>query len=370
MSEESTSNAKKSRSLSDAERRLLRRQKRILNNANDRLGRITSTHSSSSLNTEPSSTLTSRSVSPQPSLTSSPITYEAPDSIFSSRKNTGNFESLPPPLYSDSPLQPSPDRQTFTPLIRINNDTDPQKLFLQQDRENPSFSASTSDDDRNGYFENNEHSRRKLTNLDPANSSSASLASISPEDLTIYDEINNYCQQQQQQHTIQPFPFLPFLNPDLMNSVPSGQQQQQLDVQSKLWQLIHFFTMIILGLLVTWSEVFRRDGSWSRFTKLIYKHPREMSDIDQVSNWSLFWYFVTVELILQTSRLFLQKNRTFGGTTLGAIAANLPPPLSDALTILLRYNLIWNSLWEDICVLGFVVGFYIMISPILSTFLW
>ncbi|CAG8568185.1 16319_t:CDS:2 [Gigaspora rosea] len=213
MSEESTSNAKKSRSLSDAERRLLRRQKRILNNANDRLGRITSTHSSSSLNTEPSSTLTSRSVSPQPSLTSSPITYEAPDSIFSSRKNTGNFESLPPPLYSDSPLQPSPDRQTFTPLIRINNDTDPQKL--------------------------------KLTNLDPANSSSAS------------------------------------------------------------------------------------DGSWSRFTKLIYKHPREMSDIDQVSNWSLFWYFVTVELILQTSRL-----------------------------------------WEDICVLGFVVGFYIMISPILSTFLW
>ncbi|CAG8715298.1 33496_t:CDS:2 [Gigaspora margarita] len=233
MSEESTSNAKKSRSLSDAERRLLRRQKRILNNANDRLGRITSTHSSSSLNTEPSSALTSRSVSPQPSLTSSPITSEAPDSIFSSRKSTGNFESLPPPLYSDSPLQSSPDRQTFTPLIRINNDTDPQKLFLQQDRENPSLSASTSDDDRNGYFENNEHSRRKLTNLDPANSSSASLTSISPEDLTIYDEINNYC------------------------------------------------------------------------------------------------------------------------TTLGALAANLPPPLSDALTILLRYNLIWNSLWEDICILGF-----------------
>ncbi|CAG8817840.1 16112_t:CDS:1, partial [Racocetra persica] len=45
MSDESTTNAKKSRSLSDAERRLKRRQKKILTNANGRLDRITATHS-------------------------------------------------------------------------------------------------------------------------------------------------------------------------------------------------------------------------------------------------------------------------------------------------------------------------------------
>ncbi|CAG8654160.1 448_t:CDS:2, partial [Dentiscutata heterogama] len=193
----------------------------------------------------------------------------------------------------------------------VSSSTLDDKLF-HKDHENPPVSSSTLDDDNDGFFVNNELSRRKLTNLDPANSST-------------------------------PFPFLPFLNPDLINPAPPV--QQQLDVQSKLWQLIHFFAMIMLGLLVTWFEVLRRDGSWSRFTKLIYRNPNEISETDRVSNW----------LILQSSRLFIQKGRTFGGTTLGAIAASLPPPFSDALTLLMRYNLIWNSLWEDICVLAFVL---------------
>ncbi|CAG8495639.1 4573_t:CDS:2 [Racocetra fulgida] len=350
MSDESTTNAKKSRSLSDAERRLLRRQKRILNNANGRLDRITATHSSTtSLNADSTSALTSRNVSPQLSQRSSPITSEPPD------------KPLPPPLYSDSTIQPSPDGPSFTPLIRINNDSDSQKLFHQQDREHPSASTPTlvipntssltGDDDNNGYFENDEHFRRELANFRAGNSSTTSLAStigttsdyppgsyppsISHEDLAIYDEINAYCQQHQQQ-SMPPLPFLSFMSPDL---VPPG--QQQLDVQSKLWQLIHFFAMIMLGLLVIGSEVFRRDGTWSRLAILNSKKPDEIVDSDRVSN----------------------LDRTFGGSALGTIAANLPPPLSDVLTVLLRYNLIWNSLWEDVCVLVFVVGFYVMISP-------
>ncbi|CAG8565632.1 4167_t:CDS:2 [Cetraspora pellucida] len=361
MSDESTTNAKKSRSLSDAERRLMRRQKRILNNANGRLERITATHSSTtSLNTESTSTLTSRNVSPQLSQRSSPVTTESPDSIFSLRRNTETFEPLPPPLNSDSTIQPSPDRPSFTPIIRVNNDSDPQRLFHQRDQEHPSVSTLTGDDDHNGYFENDEQFRRELTNLRAGNSSTTSLAStigttseyppgsyppsISHEDLAIYDEINAYCQQQQQ--SMPPLPFLSFLSPDLISP-----GQQQSDVQSKLWQLIHFFAMIMLGLLAIGSEVFRHDGTWSRLAILNYKKPNEIVDSDRVSSLSLFWYFVTIELILQSSRLFLQKDRTFGGSALGTIAANLPPPLSDVLTVLLRYNLIWNSLWEDICML-------------------
>ncbi|CAG8479274.1 33452_t:CDS:2, partial [Racocetra persica] len=353
--------------------------------------RITATHSSTtSLNADSTSTLTSRNVSPQLSQRSSPITSEPPDSIFSSRRNTGNFEPLPPPLYSDSTIQPSPDGPSFTPLIRINNDSDSPKLFHQQDREHPSASTPTlvipntpsltGDDDNNGYFDSDEHFRRELANFRAGNSSTTSLAStigttsdyppgsyppsVSHEDLAIYDEINAYCQQQQQQ-SMPPLPFLSFMSPDLVSP-----GQQQLDVQSKLWQLIHFFAMIILGLLVIGTEVFRRDGTWSRLAILNSKKPDEIVDSDRVSNLSLFWYFVTIELILQSSRLFLQKDRTFGSSALGTIAANLPPPLSDVLTVLLRYNLIWNSLWEDVCVLVFVVGFYVMISPVLSIFLW
>ncbi|CAG8610756.1 10660_t:CDS:2 [Dentiscutata erythropus] len=307
MSDESTSNAKKSRSLSDAERRLIRRQKRILNNANGRLDRITSTHSSSPLATEDTD----------------------PQKLFNNENPPVSSSTLGDKLFhkdhENPPVSPSMlDDKLFhkdhenPPVSSTLND----KLF-HKDHENPPVS-SILDDDNDGFFVNNEHSRRKLTNLDPANSST-------------------------------PFPFLPFLNPDLINPVPPV---QQLDFQSKLWQLIHFFAMIMLGLLVTWFEVLRRDGSWSRFTKLTYRNPNEISETDR----PLFWYFITIELILQSSRLFIQKGRTFGGTTLGAIAASLPPPLSDALTLLMRYNLIWNSLWEDVCVHKDLAGVFISLG--------
>jgi hypothetical protein len=50
------------------------------------------------------------------------------------------------------------------------------------------------------------------------------------------------------------------------------------------------------------------------------------------------------------------------------LARKLPEPFSDVLTVLLRYNLIWNSLFDDICTLVFIVGFVITISPFLSYF--
>jgi hypothetical protein len=89
---------KKSRSVSDAERRRARRERKILNDAGSRLHRITATHTTS-INTvgETSSTLSSpfvsRKSSPQPSQKSSPTSTEPPENPFSSgkRRNTGNL---------------------------------------------------------------------------------------------------------------------------------------------------------------------------------------------------------------------------------------------------------------------------------------
>lgn len=88
---------KKSRSVSDAERRRARRERKILNDAGSRLHRITATHNTS-FNTvgETSSTLSSpfvsRKSSPQPSLKSSPTSIEPPENPFSPRRrNTGNL---------------------------------------------------------------------------------------------------------------------------------------------------------------------------------------------------------------------------------------------------------------------------------------
>jgi hypothetical protein len=78
----------------------------------------------------------------------------------------------------------------------------------------------------------------------------------------------------------------------------------------------------------------------------------------------LFWYFVTVELGLQSARMFYHK----GGappSTLATFAAQLPNPFGNIITIFLRYRLIWTCLVQDCSILIFIIG----LSQVVSTFL-
>lgn len=93
MSDE-TAPPRKSRSTSDAERRRARRAQKILGAADSRLHRITATYSSNLSSEAHPSPLTSKKSSPQHSQKSSPTTSEAPDSPFSSRRNTGNLGTV------------------------------------------------------------------------------------------------------------------------------------------------------------------------------------------------------------------------------------------------------------------------------------
>ncbi|CAB4377668.1 unnamed protein product [Rhizophagus irregularis] len=398
---------KKSRSVSDAERRRARRERKILNDAGSRLHRITATHSTS-LNTlgETSSTLSSpfvsRKSSPQPSLKSSPTSIEPPENPFSPRRrNTGNLE----PLTSTQSDASIATERTF-PRVRVSSDADPPEWsggplpqnFSQEDNKSarpitqPRFSLPTSisptiptipttsdllgEDEPNGYIDQDEHIRQFLNNLNAGNyqrrnSSTTSLAStIGGSEcqynplLTAQDEYvqQDILQQQQQLQQI-PFPFQQFFSP-----FGSANQQQNLDLQSKLWQVIHFVAMILLGRLIVWKESLREKGAWNRFYLLNYERPEDIIAAERIPSMGAFWYFITVELILQSSRIFFQQDRVFQSSTLVQFARKLPAPFSDVLTVLLRYNLIWNSLWEDICILVFTVGFTIMIAPFVSYF--
>ncbi|RIA99486.1 hypothetical protein C1645_746928, partial [Glomus cerebriforme] len=231
------------------------------------------------------------------------------------------------------------------------------------------------EDEPNGYLDQDEHIRQILSNLDSGNyqgrnSSTTSLASTLGGSEYQYNPLfaaDEYVQQdilQQQQQLQQiPFPFQHFFS-----QFGSANQQQNLDLQSKLWQVIHFGAMILLGRLIIWSESLREKGAWNRFYLLNYRRPEDIDITERIPPMRAFWYFITVELILQSSRIFFQQDRVFQGSTLVQFARRLPAPFSDVLTVLLRYNLIWNSLWEDICILVFIVGFSITISPFLSYF--
>ncbi|CAO3685177.1 unnamed protein product [Umbelopsis ramanniana] len=160
-----------------------------------------------------------------------------------------------------------------------------------------------------------------------------------------------------QQDPMSSFPF----NPAMM----AGMQPVQTtpDNSAQYWTLAHFATMALLGIYAIITE-FKTNGR-SHFASLILSKEPD-SPFSSSLAFPLFWYFVTLELILQSSRLFYQKGQPPPSSILGSIAAYLPPPFSTGILLFLRYSLIWKCLVNDCCLLVFIVGMAQLTSAILG----
>jgi len=80
----------------------------------------------------------------------------------------------------------------------------------------------------------------------------------------------------------------------------------------------------------------------------------------------VFWYFVTMELVLQSTRMFVHGMTASPSSILGTIAGLLPSPFSDAILVFMRYRLIWTSMLNDLSVVVFIVGLTIAFSHMFS----
>ncbi|KAI8381029.1 uncharacterized protein BYT42DRAFT_530656 [Radiomyces spectabilis] len=159
------------------------------------------------------------------------------------------------------------------------------------------------------------------------------------------------------------FPF----NPAFLSNMQQQQQQQQTvaDTSKKYWQLLHLIAMIWLGcyaVYMEWTKV-----GIERFASLLWTNPNEMGHLAYADvHVPLFWYFVTVELLLQTGRMVYQKGTMASTSTLGALAAQLPSPFGNIVTVALRYRLIWSCLVQDCCILVFIIGLAELLSASLA----
>ncbi|KAG2210539.1 hypothetical protein INT47_002481 [Mucor saturninus] len=131
-----------------------------------------------------------------------------------------------------------------------------------------------------------------------------------------------------------------------------GAQQMAVDTSTRYWGLLHLVSMIMLGVYAVYFE-WTKAGA-DRFAHLLYSNVG-------VANYPavhvpLFWYFVTLELCMQSARLFYQKGTMPPTSTIASMATQLPYPFGNIVTIFLRYRLIWSCLVQDICVLVFIIG--------------
>ncbi|KAI1300970.1 hypothetical protein EDD11_005912 [Mortierella claussenii] len=138
----------------------------------------------------------------------------------------------------------------------------------------------------------------------------------------------------------------------------------QVDETARWWKLLHFVLSVLLGLGVVYRE-YSRQGDLGRFETLAIEKPLPYGAY-QVAPIPVFWYFITMELILQTTRMVLHGVTASPSSTLGTVAGFLPSPFSDAIRIFMRYRLIWSSMVNDLTVVVFIVGLTIAFSHMFS----
>ena len=113
-----------------------------------------------------------------------------------------------------------------------------------------------------------------------------------------------------------------------------------------VWRIVHAVFALGLGLYIAFATPFTGTRA-----------EREASALGgSLASVHFFWIFATAEVVLQTSRFFVEKGRVQQGAILGMISGFLPEPYKGYLALLTRYSRIWTTVSADAMALVFVLG--------------
>ncbi|KAI8979198.1 hypothetical protein BDF20DRAFT_912824 [Mycotypha africana] len=300
------------------ERRRQKRQQRILNSSEDRLSKITGTafpHRASP-SPVPSPSISSKTDTPLPSKTS--------QRRFSHSDDPSDELGAPAPLNNGTNTDAMANllQQQMASMFGSSSSAEPDSIRpvgFDRDPLEQLFASANSSNNNTGLNPANMLAQMMMMN----GNSGTTNSTLTPEQLQ--------------------------------------QQQQEVNQSRKYWNLLHLLIMITLSLFAVYKE-------WSFFGASQYAslltQPYK-SNYSLNLNMPLFWYFVTIELCLQTARLFYQKGRVPPTSTIATLANQLPPPFSSIINIIFRYKLIWTTFIHDICILIFIIGISQVISNVM-----
>ncbi|KAI4734060.1 hypothetical protein E4T50_15399 [Aureobasidium sp. EXF-12298] len=140
--------------------------------------------------------------------------------------------------------------------------------------------------------------------------------------------------------------------PPMLKAMMQGQRATQQQASpptgsTYLWRIVHAVFALALGIYIAASGTFN-GSKLSRSTLL------QESDFGP----KLFYIFATAEVVLQSSRYFMEKGRLQGSGWLATIANSglVPQPWSNYISMLGRYAVIWQTVVADAMVIIFVLG--------------
>lgn len=148
----------------------------------------------------------------------------------------------------------------------------------------------------------------------------------------------------------------PELPPMLQNMLKAGAQGQEAAKEpatgsAYVWRITHAIFAFTLAIYITMTSTF--NGSAISRSQSVY---------DEETGYGfgprLFWMFATAELLLQSTRYFLEGGKLQGGGPLATVANSgfVPEPYAHYIRVVGRYIAIAQTIFADVMVVVFVFG--------------
>ncbi|KAL3427169.1 hypothetical protein PVAG01_00679 [Phlyctema vagabunda] len=119
------------------------------------------------------------------------------------------------------------------------------------------------------------------------------------------------------------------------------------DPYAYLWRIVHAIFALSLGLYIAFTTTFSG-------TRLDRERSAIAAEFTQVH---FFWMFATVEVLLQSSRYFIEQGKSVQlGGVVGTVVGFLPQPWKGYVELVGRYSRIWTTITGDAFACVFVLG--------------
>ncbi|RDL39274.1 Uncharacterized protein BP5553_03614 [Venustampulla echinocandica] len=144
-----------------------------------------------------------------------------------------------------------------------------------------------------------------------------------------------------------PFPGMP--------GMPGQAAAAAADPYAYLWRIIHAVFALGLGLYIAFTTTFTGTKLERERSGLYTSTATDGAGLSPASV-HFFWIFATAEVVLQTSRFFMEKGVVQPGGIMGTVMGFLPQPYKGYLGLVTRYMRIWTTVSGDAMVCVFVLG--------------
>lgn len=123
-----------------------------------------------------------------------------------------------------------------------------------------------------------------------------------------------------------------------------------------IWRLVHSLFSLGLAIYIVLQTPFT-GTKLSRNTALAAFDEDWSAENKPNQDFAHFFYlFATFEVIMQSSRYFIEKGQLQGKGILSTVAGFLPPPYSGYVSTIGRYGVIYTTVVSDAMVIVFVLG--------------